>query len=234
MLIAGDAVSPEDMGEVWHFFEQQINYPITLVRYKDLPKTRLSDFDVVIFPNGNYDDFPSDKLQNWVHDGGRLIAIENAVAELVDKKGFAIKKKEDKKDDKTDSKNKPQSVILYGDRERDAIRSSVPGAIYKIKLDNTHPLGFGLSTDYFTLKLSDDIYDFFGEDGWNVGTVKKDGYVAGFVGQKSKEKIKDGLLIGEQPLGRGSVIYLADDPLFRSFWENGKLLFGNAVFMVGQ
>ncbi|HEY4324490.1 MAG TPA: M14 metallopeptidase family protein [Mucilaginibacter sp.] len=234
MLITGDSASPEDMGEVWHFFEQQINYPVTLVRYKDLHKTKLGDFDVVIFPNGNYDDFPSDKLQNWVRDGGRLIAIENAVAELADKKGFAIKKKEDKKDDKTDSKNKLQSVNLYGDREREAIRSSVPGAIYKIKLDNTHPLGFGLSTDYFTLKLSDDIYDLFGEDGWNVGTVKKDAYVAGFVGQKSKEKIKDGLLIGEQSLGRGAVIYLIDDPLFRSFWENGKLLFGNAVFMVGQ
>jgi len=25
-----------------------------------------------------------------------------------------------------------------------------------------------------------------------------------------------------------------DDPIFRSFWENGKLLFSNAVFMVGE
>jgi hypothetical protein len=29
-------------------------------------------------------------------------------------------------------------------------------------------------------------------------------------------------------------VYMADDPLFRSFWENGKLLFCNAVFLVGQ
>jgi hypothetical protein len=33
-------------------------------------------------------------------------------------------------------------------------------------------------------------------------------------------------------MGRGEVIYLSDDVLFRSFWENGKLLFSNAVFMV--
>jgi len=64
--------------------------------------------------------------------------------------------------------------------------------------------------------------------------VKKDGYVSGFVGQKSKDKIKDGMLIGVQPLGRGNVVYFVDDPIFRSFWENGKLLFSNAVFMVGQ
>jgi len=243
MLVTGDGVSAEAMGEIWHFFDQQINYPITLVRYKDLAKTRLSDFDVAIFPNGTYEDFPSDKLQNWVRDGGKLIAIERAVSQLVDKKGFDIKKKEEKKDDKVDDqkedkaddKNKPAVTInLFGNKEREALRSTVPGAIYKINLDNTHPLGFGLPPYYYSLKLSDDIYDFLGDNDWNVGTVKKDGYVSGFVGQKSKDKIKDGLLLGVQPMGRGTVVYMVDDPVFRSFWENGKLLLSNAVFMVGE
>lgn len=234
MLIAGDGVNSEAMGEVWQFFEQQIGYPISLVRYQDLGRTKLSDFDVAIFPDGRYDDFPSDKLQGWIKDGGKLIAIDNAVAELVDKKGFDIKRKEEKKDDKADAKNKTPELKIYEERQRDEIKSSVPGAIYKLTLDNTHPLGFGLPNYYYSLKLSDDIYDFFGDDGWNVGTVKKDGYVSGFVGEKSKAKIKDGLLLGVQSLGRGSVVYMVDDPIFRSFWENGKLLFSNAVFMVGQ
>jgi hypothetical protein len=234
MLAAGDDVNSEAMGEVWHFFEQQIGYPITLVRYQDLSKARLSDFDVAIFPDGNYENFPSDKLTGWIRDGGKLIALQNAVAQLVDKKGFVIKKKEEKKDDKADAKSKEPSILSYDARDRDALRSSVPGAIYKINLDNTHPLGFGLSASYYSLKLSDDIYDFFGDDGWNVGTIKKDALVSGFVGQKSKEKIKDGLLLGVQSMGRGTVVYMVDDPIFRSFWENGKLLFSNAVFMVGQ
>jgi len=234
LLVAGEGVSAEAMGEVWHFFEQQINYPLIIVKYQDLNRIRLADFDVAVFPDGNYEDFPSDKIQNWVHDGGRLIAMENAVAQLADKKGFALKKKEEKKDDKAEDKTKTTEIRLYDDRDKDALRSSVPGAIYKINLDNSHPLGYGLPDSYYTLKLSDDIYDFFGDDGWNVGTIKKDGYISGFVGQKSKDKIKDGLLLGVQPLGRGSVIYMVDDPLFRSFWENGKLLFSNAVFMVGQ
>jgi hypothetical protein len=234
MLAAGDDVSSEAMGEIWHFFEQQIGYPITLVRYQDMSRARLADFDVAIFPDGNYDNFPSDKLQSWIRDGGKLIAIQNAVAQLVDKKGFLIKKKEEKKDDKADAKVKEPNLLSYDDRDRDALRSSVPGAIYKLNLDNTHPLGFGLPSYYYSIKLTDDIYDFLGDDGWNVGTVKKDGLVSGFVGQKSKEKIKDGLLLGVQSMGRGSVVYMVDDPIFRSFWENGKLLLSNAVFMVGQ
>ncbi len=234
MLVTGDGVSAEAMGEIWHFFEQQIKYPVTLVKYKDMNHAHLGDFDVIIFPDGDYEDFPSDKLQGWVQDGGKLIAMQNAVAELLDKKGFDIKKKEEKKDDKTDDKNKDITIKLYEERDRDAIRSSVPGAIYKLNIDNGHPLGFGMPSYYYSLKLSDDIYDYLGDNDWNVGTVKKDGYVSGFVGQESKKKIKDGMLLGVQPMGRGSVIYMVDDPLFRSFWENGKLLFSNAVFMVGQ
>jgi len=234
MLVTGDGVSAEGVGEIWHFFEQQIGYPLALVGYKDMNRTRLGDFDVIIFPDGNYEDFPSDKLANWVRDGGKLITIENAVAQLVDKKGFDIKRKEEKKDDKPEDKKLQAIINLYGEREKEAIRSTVPGAIYKINLDNTHPLGFGLPPYYFSLKLSDDIYDYLGENDWNVGTIKKDAYVSGFVGQKSKEKINDGMLLGVQPMGRGTVIYMVDDPVFRSFWENGKLLLSNAVFMVGD
>jgi hypothetical protein len=236
MLVTGDGVSAEAMGEVWHFFEQQIDYPVTLVRYHDLNHIRWSDYDVAIFPDGNYEDLPVEKLQNWVHDGGKLIAMENAVSLLVDKKGFSIKSLPGDKHGKDDTtaKNKPDMVKLYADRDHESIRSSVPGAIYKLDLDNTHPLGFGLEKYYYALKLNDALYSYLGDDGWNVGTVKKDAYVEGFVGQKAKDKIKDGLLLGVQSLGRGSVVYMVDDPLFRSFWENGKLLFSNAVFMVGQ
>ena len=49
-----------------------------------------------------------------------------------------------------------------------------------------------------------------------------------------KERLKDGLLFGVQDIGQGTVVYMADNPMFRSFWENGKLLFANAVFLVGQ
>ena len=69
---------------------------------------------------------------------------------------------------------------------------------------------------------------------WNVGVIKKDNQVAGFVGATLKGQLKDGLLFGVQQIGNGSISYLADDVLFRSFWETGKLLFCNAVFLVGQ
>ena len=77
------------------------------------------------------------------------------------------------------------------------------------------------------------MYEFM-DDGWNVGVIKKENQVSGFVGNRVKDKIKDGTVIGVQPLGNGSIVFFADDPIFRSFWENGKLMFANAIFLVGQ
>ncbi|MBC7650119.1 MAG: zinc carboxypeptidase, partial [Deinococcales bacterium] len=86
---------------------------------------------------------------------------------------------------------------------------------------------------YYILKQDTNLYHFL-KDGWNVGTIKKDAYVTGFSGVKVKAKLKDGVLFGVQNMGAGTVVYLSDDPIFRLFWENGKLLFCNAVFVVGQ
>ncbi|HMG67651.1 MAG TPA: hypothetical protein VK588_08195, partial [Chitinophagaceae bacterium] len=86
---------------------------------------------------------------------------------------------------------------------------------------------------YYTLKQDDNIYDFM-KDGWNVGIVRKDEPVAGFVGYKLKPRLKDGLLFGVQNVGDGTITYFADNVLFRDFWQNGKLMFCNAVFLVGQ
>ena len=109
----------------------------------------------------------------------------------------------------------------------------IPGAIYKVHLDNTHPLAFGYPETYYTLKQDATVYEFI-KGGWNVGVLKKDNYVTGFAGNKAKTRLKDALVFGVQDVGKGSVIYMVDDPLFRGFWDNGKLLFCNAVFLVGQ
>ena len=122
----------------------------------------------------------------------------------------------------------------YENRERDFISDFNPGSVYRVEMDNSHPLAFGYDNTYYTLKQDANIYEFFKEDGWNVGVVKKESYVAGFTGSRVKEQLKDGVLFGVKDMGRGQVVLLADNPVFRSFWEGGKLLLLNAIFMVGQ
>lgn len=236
-LITGNDVNPNAAGEIWHLFEQQVKYPVTLLNGDRLRSNTLKQFDVLILPDGDYS-FISDKklgddIKAWVRSGGRIIALESAVSQFASADwGIKIKKEEeDKKDDKKSGDY--SSLRKYGDRERDDLVNSIPGAIYKVEMDETHPLAFGIGSTFFTLKQNGTVLEFL-KDGWNVGVVKKENKTAGFAGVAVTGKIKDGTLFAVQDMGRGKVIYMVDDPVFRNFWENGKLLLLNAVFMVGN
>ena len=239
-LFAGKEVSSNGMGEVWHLFDQQLEYPVTLINTEDLSRMMASDFNVLIIPDGFYTIFTqkdkNDQLKEWVRRGGKIIALENAVAQMSTTEwGFKIKGSgDDKKDKDKDEKKDDYSLLKkYDDREKEYITNSIPGSIFRVELDNSHPLAFGYPDYYYTLRQDDNIYEFM-KEGWNVGVIKKDNYVSGFTGNKLKEKLKDGTLFGTVDMGRGSVVFFADDILFRSFWENGKLLFCNAVFLAGE
>lgn len=234
-LLTGEQTSSLGAGEVWSFFDQVLDYPVTLLNAADLEDINLKNVDVLILPDGYYrvlnEKEVNNKLKTFVREGGKIIAMERAVAKLAEGE-WGIKSKED--DDKEGDKKDDYAYLhKFSNRERDWVPNAIPGAIYKVEMDDSHPLAYGYGSDYYTLKQDAAVYNFL-KDGWNVGVLKKDSYVSGFVGSKLKPKIKDGLVFGVQEMGRGSVVYLADDPLFRHFWEGGKLLFSNAVFLVGQ
>lgn len=233
-LVTGAQVSSLAAGEVWHFFDETLNYPITLINAEDIKASDLSKYNVLILPDGNYkilnDKQSVEQLKNFAEAGGSIIAMENAVAQMANE-NWGLKLKEDKDADKDTTDY--SDLKIYGNSQRDQLRVSIPGAIYKVELDNTHPLAFGYANTYYTLKQDAHVYEFI-KQGWNVGVIKQQNYVAGFVGSKLKPKLKDGLLFGTQNLGDGNLIFLADNPLFRLFWENGKMLFANAVFFAGQ
>jgi hypothetical protein len=236
-LITGPGSSSGSAGEIWHLFDQELHFPLTLINNDALAYTDLRNFDVLIIPDGRYK-FLSDKdgsaeLKTWVRQGGKIIALEYAVNQMATGDWGIKAKKED--DDKKEEENKPSyaDIKKYESRERDEISNFIPGAIYRIELDESHPLAFGYPNEYFSLKQNDNIYEFM-KEGWNVGVVRKQNQVAGFVGSKVNAKIKDGTVIAVQDMGKGEIVYFADNPVFRSFWENGKLMFANAVFFVGQ
>lgn len=233
-VLTGEGVNSGAVGEIWHFFDQQINYPVTLINASDFSRIHLNDYDVLVLPDGNYrflsDKASTEQFRNWISGGGNVVALQGAVAQLA-KQEWSIKPK---KEEETDSKDIYEPLRRYEARERDELMNITPGSIFKVELDNTHPLAFGYPGHYYTLKQDDNIYDFIKEGGWNVGVIKKNQQVAGFVGSRLQKRLQDGLLFGVQNIGNGNITYLADDVLFRSFWENGKLMFSNAVFLVGQ
>ena len=66
----------------------------------------------------------------------------------------------------------------------------------------------------------------------NVGVIKNSKPISGFAGKNTLSKLNNSMIFGHENFGKGNIIYFADNPLFRSFWENGKLFFANSIFFV--
>jgi len=261
-LIGGEGVSSSNFGEIWHYFEKQIGYPVSIFKSSDFKSIPFDKLDVLILPSGSYGFLktevtadeklkketkasslikksPPSELIQWVNKGGRLVVIGSAMEKFVDQKGYGLVKYESEAAKKEAKKNAEKEklgerVKKYGNKSRDKLIDNSYGSIVKIDMDNTHPLAFGYDDQYFALKLEKTLYPLLPK-GWNVGTLKDpDSHIAGFMGHRIKSKIKNNLMFGVHEAKKGSIIYIADNPLFRSFWYNGKLLFGNAVFIVGN
>ncbi|WP_158796395.1 M14 metallopeptidase family protein [Pedobacter sp. L105] len=225
-LVSGDHVSAQAVGEVWHFFEQELHYPLNIIPERNLGYLDLSTTTVLILPDGEYMRNNIEKLEDWINRGGKVILMEDAISSVIGIKPFDIKKKEFSLP--TDSGNVSR---MYREKDHDNLADAIPGAIYKVSLDKSHPLTLALGDFYYTLKTDDKIYEPL-KAGWNVGMLKSNAYVAGVVGKNIQKKLSSGLIFGVQPAQRGNIIYFSGDVLFRSFWESGKQLFTNALFLI--
>jgi hypothetical protein len=236
-LVTGPSISTDGFGSAWHFFEQEINYPVAVIEASRLASTPLQQLDVLILPAGMYGSIlterTANRLKDWVQEGGRLIALEEATETLADKADLDWKAKPEDKGTAKKATSPTDTLKTYAEREREDLTRLVQGSVYRVTLDKTHPLAFGYDGTYYALLRNNTTFELL-KKGWNVGYLTAGSYVAGHVGHRLKPKLQNAAVFGVQELGRGQVIFMAENPLFRSFWQHGKLLFGNAVFLVGQ
>src|SRR5690606_18753328 len=54
-LIGGQGISSLNFGEIWHFFEQDLKYPLSILDQNQLINNNLDGYNVIIFPSGNYE-----------------------------------------------------------------------------------------------------------------------------------------------------------------------------------
>ena len=231
VVAAGPPVTPTALGEVWHLFEQTLDYPATLVDADGLAGA-LDDADVLVLPDGRWGawmtDARAERLLTFVRGGGRLVAMEGAVAALAGRDGFGIGKAREADADTSDAAR----LAPYGNRDRREAGASTPGSIFRVQVDPTHPLAFGLPAHTYTLKQSADAVPFLA-DGWNVGVLREGVPAAGFAGRATRARLAESLVFGVAEVGQGQVVAFVDDPLFRGIWADGQLVFANAVFTLG-
>lgn len=234
-LLGGSGVSPTAFGEVWHYLEQTIKYPVSILHTEYLKQVDLSQYDVLILTNGSYGRLGlSNKLMAFVRDGGKIISLGNSNQIFASDRDTQLGKAIASERNREEYGLNPTGLKRYENRTRENISNTVAGSIYRVHLDNTHPLAYGYDTTMYLIKQNRYVYPLLRGNTWNVGMFKEDSHVSGFVGANLKPKIPQTMAFGVEKLGRGNIVYMCDSPIFRGFWYSGNLLLANAIFFVGQ
>ena len=152
-VLTGDQISSLNYGAIWHFFEKQLNYPLTHLNYETFNSVDLSSVDVLILPSGFYESSKGNNnaLKDWVSSGGKVIAMDRALNSLTNL-DIGLEKNEN------ENENEINKLVKYDERNKSRIKESISGAIFKINLDNTHPMAYGYEDNYyFSLKIGSSI-----------------------------------------------------------------------------
>lgn len=214
-----DDTSPTSLGEIWYFLTEEIGVSHQLVRWDVNNDFDLLSCDVLIIP----EDFSipnMEELKNWIQNGGTCIVMGTAHMSFVDSV-FGLS-------NKVTATKKSEKQKKYGNHERVAMKETVNGAIYACGFDATHPLNYGYNNTYYTLRLNSNITNFDGDIAQRIKT--SNAWMSGFAGSNVKYEQQGTVSSGSKSLGEGQIVFFFDNPLFRGFWENGKLQFVNALY----
>jgi hypothetical protein len=201
-----------------------------------------------------------DAIRDWVRGGGVLIATSGAAGWatrdiLGDAPGGAKgaggqdqDKDQDKDKDKTkhedtsrddasdaaadpDTEDAAPARIAYADYEADRAKTLVSGTIFETRLDLTHPLAFGFSRETLPVFRSGKSVLEPGKDPYADACLYTEApLLAGYAAVEAVEKIAGTVAATARRMGRGTVVRIQDDPLFRGFWYGTARLYANALF----
>jgi len=220
-MIAGDGTSSSDAGEIWHMFDTRFNIPLTMITAQRFGNVNLSRYNVLIVAGSP--DLGASAIENikaWNRQGGTIIAykggnswlVRNKLAEIDFIPAAASKLKEG----------------VFADRPVNNQASQIPGSIFSVKLDLTHPLCYGYTRDILPVfksgtsaaKKVADIYN-------NPAVYTAEPLLSGYCTKENSDRIKGAAFVS---VHRGRIISIYDNTNFRAVMYGTNKIFLNAVF----
>ncbi|MCX6142766.1 MAG: M14 family metallopeptidase [Ignavibacteriales bacterium] len=248
-IAVGSPVSSNDYGELWFLLEQELGIPFSGIRATDLGDLDLSKFDVIVLPDASnyqsvFDSAKTDRLKRWVQNGGILIGIEGGAQFLTKgKSGITAatlkteKKEDDKsKEEKEQDKAKKEQIkrLTLFEKEEKGRLDHIPGTIFKVLVDTTHPIGFGVPGEIFVFK-SDSPPIELTDVGHNVARFSRDSIqVSGYVTKERAQKVAEAAFVQDYRIGRGRAVLFAENVTFRRFWSGLEKLLLNSILFLPQ
>jgi len=234
-LLTGEGLRANHAGYIWHWFDTRLDQPLTRLSWSDLPRIDLSDYTHLILPDGRYGRLSArqaDAIVEFVRRGGIVVAARNAAewVETLDLGWDFVDAANGEETDEAEGESRPEPRA-YGNYRDDFARELIGGSALAIELDITHPLAYGYRRPALTvfrrgrheLAPLDNAYA-------HAGRYAADPLAAGYLSEGNRERLGSAPALVASRHGRGAVVRMADDYLFRGYWLGSEKLFANALF----
>lgn len=254
IVATNSPLSSESYGAIWSMFDNTYGIDFIPMKIDRIKNIDLHDYTTIILPddwgNGNgyrsqLDSVAAGKIKTWIAGGGTLIGIDGgaafasaSVGKIASLKFKEKKKEEEKKEGKKEEKKEDklsdeelEKRMTVEEKERKQRLEYIPGTILRVKLDNSHPLGFGYDSIITVLKTGNTMYELSAE-GYNVGIYTRNPRLSGYISKENEKKVEETPFLVHEPYGSGNIILFADDPNFRLLWESLNKLFINSVLLM--
>jgi hypothetical protein len=241
-IATGDGVSSNDFGELWYLFERELEYPFTPLDARSLPGVDLLSYDVIILPDGFrwssiIDSSFGQSLRSWVQKGGTLIALEEASRALARSRSgispatlVTDEKKEDAEKKQEEERKKRLAQLTRFEQDEVERLESIPGAIFRVQVDTTHPVGFGFDGPLYVLKGNASPFTTDPETGHVVARFSPDTVaVSGYAHSRRAKQVAGAPYARVYRHGPGSVVLLPESVTFRMFWRGPMRLLLNSI-----
>jgi hypothetical protein len=235
--------STYSVGWARYVLERRYGQRTTVVRGSSLGRVVLSDYDVIVFPSGDYGSIVgsamASSLQGWMRDGGTVITMAQSTLWAA-RAGMLHTEAERRggRPESTPAKDRdlPEQPIDYlaAIAPADEAPEETPGAIVKVLLDTRHWLASGTDGEVGALVEGSRVFSPIALDrGQNVGRYAgvDDLLLGGIIWEAARPQLANKAFLIHQPVGRGQLVAFAEDPNYRAYAETTELLFINAVLL---
>ena len=230
LLIGGKNVSESEAGEVKFYIDDTLNIPVSIVEQDRLNAIDFNDYSHIIMVDGNYNNLKNStihKLELWLKAGGVVFAQKYAAKWLSDKHIL-----------KTEFFSRQEinqlfdtSLLSYQNQSDLAARKRIAGAIFKTKLDLSHPLTFGYNNEELPVFRNNNlIMHEYGSPFVNVGKYTKNSLLSGYTDNNLINLLADSASLVAHNVGKGRVVATTDNFVFRGYWHGTSKLLSNTLF----
>ena len=222
-MIVGNGVRAYDAGEIWHLFDTRYKIPITKIDIKNLNRANLLEYSHIILPSYSGKNIDIKKIENYLKNGGNLIAYRSSINWLKENKIINI---DFLKNDKY------ASNVSFEDRGKFTGSQVIGGTIFNTKIDKSHPINFGIINDNLPTFKNNTIFMKPEKNSFNNPIqYSKNALLSGYISDDNLELLIKSVPFKIKRYFSGKIFLFADNTNFRAFWYGTNRLLMNAIYL---